>query len=172
VERAKGQDLLVEALPAIRDTVREAHLLLVGADGGASERLERRAAALGVQDAITIAGARPRDELPAIYRSAAVCAVPSRFEAFPYTALEAMACGRAVVAARVGGLPEVVEGHRSGVLVEPDDAAAFANAIARLLHDGAERDRLGRAARERVLSAYAARKVAAAMAERYAEVLR
>jgi glycosyltransferase involved in cell wall biosynthesis len=172
LERAKGQDLLVEALPAIRDAVPAGHLLLVGADGGASERLERRAAALGVRDSITFLGARPREELPAIYRSAAVCAVPSRFEAFPYTALEAMACARPVVATRVGGLPEVVEEHRSGVLVEPDDVAALSGAIARLLHDGAERDRLGRSARERVLSAYAARKVAAAMVERYAEVLR
>jgi glycosyltransferase involved in cell wall biosynthesis len=172
VERAKGQDLLVEALPAIRDAVPEAHLMLVGADGGARERLGHRAASLGVRDAITFGGARPREELPAIYRSAAVCAVPSRFEAFPYTALEAMACGRPVVATRVGGVPEVVEEQRSGVLVDPDDVVALTGAIAELLRDGAERDRLGRAARERVLSAFAARKVAAAMVERYGEVLR
>jgi glycosyltransferase involved in cell wall biosynthesis len=172
IERAKGQDLLVEALPAIRQAVPDAALLLVGDDGGAAAELARRAAALGVRDAITFAGARPREELPSIYRSAAVCVVPSRFESFPYSALEAMACGRAVVAARVGGLPEVVEQGRDGVLVAPESPAELGAAVARLLLDPDERRRLGHAARERVLSAFTASRVAAAMVERYAEVSR
>jgi glycosyltransferase involved in cell wall biosynthesis len=172
VERAKGQDLIVEALPSIRRAVPDAHLLLVGDDGGARAQLEQRAAALGARDAVTFAGARPREELPSVYRSAAVCVVPSRFESFPYSALEAMACGRAVVAARVGGLPEVVEHGRDGVLVQPENPAALGAAIASLLHDTAARRRLGHAARERVLAAFAAPRVAAAMVDRYGEVSR
>jgi glycosyltransferase involved in cell wall biosynthesis len=170
LERAKGQDLLVEALPSIRRAAPEATLLLVGDDGGVAAQLERRAVALGVRDAVTFAGAHPRVQLPPLYRSAAVCVVPSRFESFPYSALEAMACGRAVVAARVGGLPEVVEHERSGILIDPEDPAALGAAITRLLLDATERRRLGTAARERVLSVFAARRVAAAMVEHYDEV--
>lgn len=172
VERAKGHDLLIEALPAIRRTVPGAHLLVVGADGGARAELERRAAELNVSDAITWTGARNRDELPGVYGSASLCVVPSRFEAFSYTALEAMACGRPVLAARVGGLAELIEDGRDGVLVEPESPAALAAGIGRLLLDEGERRRLGNAARERVLSSYAARKVAASMVELYVEAIR
>jgi glycosyltransferase involved in cell wall biosynthesis len=170
VERAKGQDLLLEALPAIRGAVPEAHIRLIGADGGAAEPLIARARELGLSAAIAVEGAREREQLPLAYRSASVCVVPSRFEAFPYTCLEAMACGRAVVAAHVGGLPEVISDQVDGVLVAPEDPAALARAVGRLLLDEAECRRLGDAARARVLGAFAATKVAARMAELYARV--
>jgi glycosyltransferase involved in cell wall biosynthesis len=170
VERAKGHDVLVEALPMIRDAVPEAHLLIVGSDGGATETLKRRASELGVCEAITLTGAKTREDLPPIYRSAALCVVPSRFEAFPYVALEAMACGRPVVASRVGGLAEVIGNRDGGALVDPENPAALAAAVTRLLLDVRERHRLGRAARERVTTAYAARAVATRMVECYSAV--
>ncbi|HWF52696.1 MAG TPA: glycosyltransferase family 4 protein [Solirubrobacteraceae bacterium] len=172
VERAKGQDVLLEALPAIRGAVPEAHVRLIGADGGAVERLLGRARELGLSQAIDFEGAVPRAELPHAYCSASVCVVPSRFEAFSYTCLEAMACGRAVIAARVGGLPEVVRDGVDGLLVPTEDPAALAGAVRRLLLDPAERRRLGEAARARVLAAFAAPTVGARMAELYAEVAR
>jgi glycosyltransferase involved in cell wall biosynthesis len=172
VERAKGQDLLLEALPGIREAVPEAHIRLIGADGGAARMLIDRARALGLSEAIVIEGASPRAVLPLAYRAASVCVVPSRFEALSYTCLEAMACGRAVVAARVGGLPEVVSHDADGLLVAPEDPGALAAAVSRLLLDGAERRRLGAAARARIAAAFASRTVAARMAELYAEVAR
>jgi glycogen(starch) synthase len=170
VERGKGQDVLVEALPAIREAVPKAHLILVGDDGGAAAALAGRARALGVGDAVAFEGARPREELPAVYRSAAVCVVPSRFESFSYTALEAMACGRPLVAARTGGLPEVVRDGEDGLLFAPENPAALAAAVTGLLCDPAARRRLGAAARARVVATFAARVVAERMARRYAEV--
>lgn len=169
VERAKGHDVLVEAMPAVRAAIREAHVLAVGADGGLLEALAARAAALGITSALSFAGARERRELPDLYRSAAVCVTPSRFEALPYSALEAMACGRAVVGSRVGGLAELVEDGRSGVLVDPGDPMRLAGALTGLLRDENRRRALEEGARERVLSAYSAGRVAAAMAEVYAE---
>jgi glycosyltransferase involved in cell wall biosynthesis len=172
VERAKGQDVLLEALPAIRAVVPEAHVRLVGADGGLSDPLAQRARELGVAEAISFDGARPREELPAIYRGAAVCVVPSRFEAFPYTCLEAMACGRAVVASRVGGLPEVVTDRTDGLLVAPGAPPALAAALSGLLLHGDARRALGEAARARVEGSFAARIVGARVARLYEDVLR
>jgi len=143
---------------------------LVGDDGGIADELARRAAALGVSRALVFEGARPHEELPAIYRSATVCVVPSRFEAFGYTCVEAMACGRPVIAARAGALAEVVADGEDGLLVAPEDPAALAAAIRALLLDAAERRRLGASARARVLSSFAAPTVAARMAAHYTEV--
>lgn len=172
IERAKGHDVLVEALPAVRAAVPDAHVLAVGADGGLQQVLTARAATLGIGPAISFAGPRERRELPGLYRSAAVCVVPSRFEAFPYTALEAMACGRAVVASRAGGLVELVEDGRSGLLVQPENPSDLAAALIGLLRDQGRRQALEIGARDRVLERYSARKVAAAMAAVYEEVAR
>jgi glycosyltransferase involved in cell wall biosynthesis len=170
VERGKGHDVLLEALPAIRAAVPSAHVVAVGADGGLLEPLRRRAAALGLAEAFMFLGARPRDELPSLYGSATVCTVPSRFDAFPYTAVEAMACGRAVVASRVGGLPEVMEEADSGVLVAPEDPGALADAIVGLLLDPSRRSAIEAAARRRVIDRFASRTVASRMADLYAQL--
>ncbi|MCA1689010.1 MAG: glycosyltransferase family 4 protein [Actinobacteria bacterium] len=176
IEPGKGQDLLVEALPAIRRIAPQARLRFVGADGTAldgSSRLEAlrdRARALGLEpDALTVDGQVPREALPAIYREASVCAVPSRYDNFPYTCIEAMACGRPIVAADTGGLPEMIRSGRDGVLVAPGDPAPLAAAIGALLGDPHTRHRLGAAARETVMRRYARPVVAALMAELYRE---
>ncbi|MGQ9582661.1 MAG: glycogen synthase [Thermoplasmatota archaeon] len=91
-----------------------------------------------------------RRELVALYSSASVAVTPSVYEPFGIVVLEAMACGAAVVASRVGGIPEIVEHGRSGLLVPPGRPDELAEAVGRLLSDGALRERLVRRARERV----------------------
>ena len=149
-----------------------ARVSLIGDDGGSTELLKRRARELGIAEAITFKGAQPRAELPDAYRAASVCVVPSRFESMSYTCMEAMACGRPVVAARTGALPEVITDGVDGLLVPPEDPAALAAAIGRLLLDEAARRRLGEAARARVLSSFSRRIVAARMAGLYEEIAR
>ena len=156
---------------AIRESVPAAHVRLIGEDGGAADALRRRAHELGLSHAITFEGAHPREELPAAYRAASVCVVPSRFEAFPYTCMEAMACGRPLVASNVGGVPEVLGDQGTGLLVAPEDPAALGGAVSRLLLDPAARVRLGESARRRVVSSFAARTVAARMVDLYGEVI-
>ncbi len=173
VERMKGQDVLLEALPAIRRVMPETHVRFVGADGGSAAALAARAGALGLDpSAVVFEGALAREELPAVYASAAVCVVPSRFEAFGYTCVEAMACGRPVVASRVGGLAEIVEHEREGLLVAPEDPAALAAAVIRLLGDPDLGRRLGAAARAGVLERFGAPAVAVRSAAAYAEIAR
>ncbi|MGQ0572516.1 MAG: glycosyltransferase, partial [Armatimonadota bacterium] len=117
-----------------------------------------------VLPAVSFAGPRPRGELPDEYRSATVCVVPSHWETFGNVCLEAMACGRPVIASRVGGLPEAVEDGRTGVLVPPGDADALAAQILRLLRDRHTREALGSAARRAAESQFRPDVIAGQMA--------
>ena len=94
-------------------------------------------------------GVVPHEELLGLIRSAAVVACPSRREGFGVVCAEAMANGRPVVAAAVGGLLDLVVDGETGLLVPPGDVPALRSALERLLADPALRERLGAAGRER-----------------------
>ena len=97
-------------------------------------------------------------DMPDIYRHATMCVVPSLWpEPFGYSCAEPMACGVPVVASRVGGLAEMITDGQTGVLVEPDNATALAQAINGLLRDEAKRSDLGRQAREKINSDFSTR---------------
>jgi starch synthase len=126
----------------------------------------------------------PRDQVIQLYSHAAVFCVPSIYEPFGIINLEAMACGVPVVASAVGGIPEVVVEGETGVLVavdiqpgqfepvEPDRFSAdLADAINRLLADPAERERMGRAGRERVEQHFAWPAIARQTADLYQSLL-
>jgi glycosyltransferase involved in cell wall biosynthesis len=174
IERNKGQDVAVEALPAIVAAVPGTRLVLVGADselpGGGSARaaLHARVARLGLpEDALVTPGVLERDRLRAVYASATACLVPSRFEAFGYTCLEAMSCARPVVASAAGGLAEIVNDGHDGLLVEAGDPVALSRAAIRLLTDPDLRRSLGQTARAKVELQFAAPVVARQMAALY-----
>lgn len=115
-------------------------------DGPTLEALRARAAERGVR-AFHFLGRR--DDVPRLLRSASVAVVPARWaEAFGLTVVEGMAAGVPVVASRVGGIPELVEDGRTGLLVEPGDAAALSRAIRRLLDAPALATALARSAAE------------------------
>jgi glycosyltransferase involved in cell wall biosynthesis len=102
------------------------------------------------------------------YAQAQVAVVPSLYEGFSLPAIEAMACGVALVATTGGALPEVVgEDGVTGLLVPPDDPGALAGAIKRLLDDAELRERLGTAGRERVLGRFTWQVTAAGTAAEY-----
>jgi glycosyltransferase involved in cell wall biosynthesis len=89
-------------------------------------------------------GRVPDDDLPLWYNIAGVCAYPSLYEGFGLPALEAMACGTPVVASNTSALPEVV--GDAGILVEPTDVAAWADALRAVLSDPVRAGSLGGAA--------------------------
>lgn len=159
VDRHKGQRILLEAARQLRDELPAALFLFVG-DGPDLSRLREESAAM---DNVEWMGNRddPGDHLSAMD----VFAFPSRSEGLGSTLLDAMDLGVPVVAADVGGIPDIVEHGRTGLLVPPNDAAALASAIRRLHDDARLRARLATAARER-LSQY----TPAAMARRYLAV--
>lgn len=142
----KGFDLALDAVQRLR-TGRPGLTLTLAGDGEALPALRLRAAGLGLGDAVRFAGPVEPAAVPALIRAASLVLMPSRIEPFGLVALEAAQAGRPVVAAAVGGLPEVVRDGVTGLLVPPGDAAALAQATAALLDDPDRAARLGAAAR-------------------------
>jgi glycosyltransferase involved in cell wall biosynthesis len=144
----KGFTHLVEAARRVE----ELHVVVAG-EGDLRPALEAQARAAGGR--VHFVGALDRDTVARALAAADVVAVPSVVDAagnvdgLPNTVLEALASGRAVVASRVAGIPDVVEDGVNGVLVAAGDAEALAAALQRLARDPAERERLGRQARAR-----------------------
>lgn len=153
----KGVSTLLGAVAKLR-TERTVELVLVSklAEGGVTARLIDE---LGIGDIVRTVSGIGDAELAALLGSAEIAAVPSLYEGFSLPAVEAMACGTPLVASRAGAIPEVV--GDAGVLVPPGDGEKLAAALAALFDDPAERDRLGAAARQRVLDRYSWSAVAA-----------
>ncbi|MBI3751272.1 MAG: glycosyltransferase [Chloroflexi bacterium] len=157
LEPEKGHPTLLEAWPRVLASVPDAHLLVVG-EGSRRDELEAQAASLGLLGSdpahpSSVLGRRVvftgrRDDVPAVTAALDVAVLPSYREAQGLSILEAMALSRPVVASAVGGIPEVIEDGRSGLLVPPHDRDALARAITRLLLDHPYADLLGRAGRE------------------------
>lgn len=124
----KGPDILLDAF--LRLPLSEVTLVFVG-DGAMREPLERRVRELPapVRARVRFVGQRPHAEIGLWLAAADVVALASRNEGCPNVLLEAMACGRPVVAARVGGVEELVAGDQVGYTVTPEDPAALAEAL-------------------------------------------
>ena len=145
----KGLETLLDALGCLRGTGHPARLVVVGGDtdersGGHEGALRRRATRQGLGDAVTFVGAQSQDRLRDYYVAADATVLPSYYESFGMVALEAMACGSAVIASRVGGLQTTVRDGVTGVLVSEGDPCALAATIERVLDDTVLRWRLGR----------------------------
>lgn len=167
----KGLSFLIEAVAKLRTERDDAHLVVVGKaapDGVVAAALDR----FGVRDHVSFENGIGWDRLVRLYREAEVAVVPSLYEGFSLPAIEAMACGTALVATDGGALPEVVGGDGESALVAAaGDAGALASAIARLLDDPGLRDRIGNTGRQRVLERFTWRAAAEATVERYREVI-
>ncbi len=140
----KGILDLARAWPAVAREVPDAHLVVAGAgpmegDARALLTAEPRVHWLGY-----------RDDIPAVLKALDVVAVPSHREGSGRTVAEAMAAGRALVAARAGALPALAEDGAEALLVYPGDAGMLARALVSLARSPAVRERLGRAGRARV----------------------
>jgi glycosyltransferase involved in cell wall biosynthesis len=146
----KGADLLLEAWTQVITHVPAARLLIAG-DGPLREDLVARCARLGLNGTAEFVGHLSSSEVRALLDGCSCLVVPSRSEGLGRVALEAMARARPVVAAKVGGLPELVEEGRSGRLVGPEDPEQLAAAIVELLQDPDELEKMGREGRRRAL---------------------
>jgi glycosyltransferase involved in cell wall biosynthesis len=120
---------------------------LVCAGDGEGDRLTQLAAQLGVADRLECPGWLSPEQMAGELQRASIFALPSHQEGVPMALLEAMSRSLPVLTTPVGGIPEVVEHARNGILVTPGDVDAIEAALERLLRSSEERERLGRAAR-------------------------
>ncbi|HST96684.1 MAG TPA: glycosyltransferase family 4 protein [Geodermatophilus sp.] len=164
----KGLVHLLEAVAKLR-TERPVRLTVIGSarPGGPAEAALDR---LALRDAVRFTGPLPEADLVRLLQSAAVVAIPSLYEGFSLPAIEAMACGTALVTTDAGALPEVV-GSKAGLRVRAGDVGELTAALQLVLDSPSLADQLGRAGRRRVLASYTWRSTAERTAEWYREVL-
>lgn len=156
----KGTQYLIPAFATLCQQYPQLRLVFVGKPkpGGSTEQLIER---LGVGGRIEFRHGISADEFRELYARATLAIVPSEYEGFGLPAGEAMACGIPVVSTDGGALPEVV--GDAGRIVPARNPAALALAIGELLNDPAERERLGRLGRQRMLERFSWARAAAAM---------
>jgi glycosyltransferase involved in cell wall biosynthesis len=156
----KGVRQLVDSFPAVVARVPHARLLVVGrdqADPATGRSFTARLQASippELAERFVFAGPVAHDRVAELVAQAEVCALPSHMEALPVAWIEVLAAGKALVASSAGPGPEVVEHGVSGLLVDPLDPGAIADALVAVLTDPDRRDRLGAAARQRAVDRF------------------
>lgn len=149
VTDVKGHDILLTALAQMPADSRPWAVFAGPEEVEWGNSLRKLADELGVTENVRFLG--PRSNVGALMQACDVIAAPSRMEACPLVLLEAMILGRPVVAATVGGIPDVVQHGVTGLLIPPEDPTALAEALQTALADADLRKRLGSAAREDAL---------------------
>ena len=163
----KGVFVLVKAIPEILAARPETRFVFVGADatnphgGGSTIAALQAALPESARDAVRFVGRVPLEEVSGFYARASVCVFPSLFEVFGYTCLEAMALGKAVVGSSNGGMADLLDGGRCGLLYTPPDEHELAAHVLRLLADPSLRAELGERARIRALEDFGNQRVMA-----------
>jgi D-inositol-3-phosphate glycosyltransferase len=173
--RRKGVDEVIEAMRRVP----AAELVIAGGEGPGDDgradpdaaRLRECARQAGVADRVHLTGPVARSDVPALLRSADAVACVPWYEPFGIVPLEAMACGRPVVASAVGGIQDTVVDQVTGLLVPPRRPDALAAALRDLLASPTMGAAYGIAGRDRVLARYDWERVATATAQVYGDVV-
>ncbi|HMV86970.1 MAG TPA: glycosyltransferase family 4 protein [Blastocatellia bacterium] len=152
----KGFPYLVEACRLLKDEGYDFTCRIVGGADQATEAIKRAIERCNLQQVVSLHSAVTQEELRRIYEQATVFALPCQVmddgdrDGIPNVLVEAMAMQLPVVSTRISGIPELIEDRANGLLIPQKDAQALAAALKTLLDDAALRERLGRAAREKV----------------------
>lgn len=167
----KGLQFLIKAVPKVLREVPTTKFLVSGAMRYDVADLSRLIKSLKVKDAIIFTGYVSNRKVPELYAACDVFCYPSLWEGFGLTPAEAQACGKPVVAFNNCAIPEVVDNGRTGLLVEPKNVEALAEALVSLLQDKERRIHMGLNARDRVLQLFSWDKAAQQTLQVYHEVL-
>jgi glycosyltransferase involved in cell wall biosynthesis len=160
LEKRKGVDVLLHALSAkVWKYFPELKVYLVGSEAGLTKADLLALVPPDKRGQVIFPGFVDRFRITGYYQRANVYVAPTLYETFGYTVLESMACGVPVVASRVGAIPELVDDGVTGLLVPPGDPEALAEAIIYLLSDSAQREQMGKRAREKAVTEYAVEKI-------------
>jgi glycosyltransferase involved in cell wall biosynthesis len=138
----KGIDVLLQAFDRLRTFDPEIRLVLVG-DGPLREKLEDLSSHLNLGDSCIFLGTKKRREINKLLHGCQAFVLPSRSEPFGISIIEAMFCGKAVIASAVGGIPEIITNGENGLLVEPDNSEALYQGMKEVLYNDALREKIG-----------------------------
>ncbi len=178
LEGRKGIKYLIQSWQEIIASVPKSHLYVIGDDTKTARgqtsvlaELKQYIRENKQTESITFIDRVPLSELPAYYRSADICVVPSLYDNSPYTCLEAMSCGKAVIGTAAGGTKEYIVDGDSGIIIEAGNAASISQAVISLLRNEEERRRLGNNARNRVLMNFQRQEIARQTAQLYRQAI-
>jgi len=171
LELRKGHDLLIQAMPELCMRVPSARLLIAGHDPrGYGATLRRLIDRLGLEEKVRLVGFQ--NDVVSFLNALDVFAFASSSEGFGQVLVEAMAAAKPVVASKISPLTEIAVDGNTGLLVEPGDPTAFADAIMSLLKNPIERERMGLRGRERVKKFFTAERMARQTLALYEEMER
>jgi len=167
----KGLDSFVDAAQGIRRRFPETNFVVMGEfrSRDFQQEISRRIAETGMTEAFFFAGFQ--ENIAPFMAACDLWAVPSRLDAAPMVAIEAMALGKPVVGSRVGGIPELVEDGVTGIIVPPEDPGALAEAVCELLANPDLRNSFGEAGRRRVADRFSFDHFRGRMAEIYEHLI-
>jgi glycosyltransferase involved in cell wall biosynthesis len=155
----KGVFILLDAINILIQDYPDLELLIVG-DGPERDKLEERCEVLNIVDSVKFRGALNQEQLPKIYTQATMAVIPSIIdsrndqEGLGLVAIEAMGCGTAVIISALPAVQDIVEDGVNGILVQPGNANALANAIKNLLVDKNTREIIASRARQSVIEKF------------------
>ncbi|MCL0090937.1 glycosyltransferase [Dehalococcoidia bacterium] len=178
IDSNKGYDFLLNAFDIVRKEIPDVHLVIGGGsptpgqvEAGVYDMMRAIIEEKQMQDRVHLLGYVPDELMAPYYRQAQMFVVPSKFEPFGMTALEAMACGAPVVASSLGGIRDVIVEGENGLLVDPSNADELAGAMLRLLKDRRLAAEMGRVGCDLVRDRYSWKSVAERFVAFYEEYL-
>jgi len=130
LEEVKRVDRIIESLEHLSNKVQVK--LIVAGDGTLRRDLENQVAAKGLKSRVVFLGYVPHNQLSGLYNMADVLLLPSLMEGTPMVVLEALACGTPAIATRVGGIPDLIEDGKNGILLDDPQPQRIADAITRI----------------------------------------
>jgi glycosyltransferase involved in cell wall biosynthesis len=162
--KRKGIEFLIEAM---HDVAQDGITLEIVGTGDMEKEVRKLIDTAGLSDKIKLSGYVPRECLSERYHAADIFVLPSLCESFGQVLLEAMSCGLPIIASRTGGIPETIDHHVNGLLVEPASAIALSAAIRTLAADARLRSEMGANNARRARSHYSWDTVADRYEEHY-----
>lgn len=164
----KGHHVLISAFKKIKQELKNVRLVIVG-EGYLHDQLISQVKGLGLEDSVIFTGFM--EDVPEIISTFDVAVLPSFFEGMGRVLLEAMAMGIPVVASRVGGIPDLVDHEKNGLLVEPGDVDGLAASLMQILKDMRLAQSLGTAGQRKISEKFSAERMVRAIDEVYQEIL-
>lgn len=152
IDENKGHEVLLNAFDLVRRKVSDIHLVIGGGSPNPKPRevkifnkIRRKIEECGMQDLVHVIGFVPDEKMRIFYKRARLFVLPSTFEPFGMTALEAMACGTPTVVSKFAGISEFLYDHRDCIITDPTSEEEFSNALVELLENRGLAERIGSA---------------------------